>query len=95
MPPFSTTIQEEGVHINNVKLVSEGVLQEQDMLALLASGKYPSRNPQQNMADLRAQLAANEKACKSCTKWWPSLVWMWCRPICVMCKTMPKNLCAA
>ena len=61
MPPFSTTIQEEGVQINNVKLVSEGVLQEQDMLALLASGLYPSRNPQQNMADLRAQLAANEK----------------------------------
>ena len=61
MPPFSTTIQEEGVQINNVKLVSEGVLQEQDMLALLASGQYPSRNPQQNMADLRAQLAANEK----------------------------------
>ena len=61
MPPFSTSIQEEGVQINNVKLVSEGVLQEQDMLALLASGQYPSRNPQQNMADLRAQLAANEK----------------------------------
>ena len=61
MPPFSTTIQEEGVQINNVKLVSEGVLQEQDMLALLSSGQYPSRNPQQNMADLRAQLAANEK----------------------------------
>jgi 5-oxoprolinase (ATP-hydrolysing) len=61
MPPFSTTIQEEGVQINNFKLVSEGVLQEQGMLALLASGQYPSRNPQQNMADLRAQLAANEK----------------------------------
>ena len=61
MPPFSTTIQEEGVQINNVKLVSEGVLQEKAMLALLASGQYPSRNPQQNMADLRAQLAANEK----------------------------------
>ncbi len=61
MPPFSNTIQEEGVQINNFKLVSEGVLQEQGMLALLASGQYPSRNPQQNMADLRAQLAANEK----------------------------------
>jgi len=61
MPPFSTTIQEEGVQINNVKLVSEGVLQEQNMLALLTSGQFPSRNPQQNMADLRAQLAANEK----------------------------------
>jgi 5-oxoprolinase (ATP-hydrolysing) len=61
MPPFSTTIQEEGVQINNVKLVAEGVLQEQTMLDLLASGQYPSRNPSQNMADLRAQLAANEK----------------------------------
>jgi 5-oxoprolinase (ATP-hydrolysing) len=61
MPPFSTNIQEEGVQINNFKLVSEGVLQEQGMLDLLASGPYPSRNPTQNMADLRAQLAANEK----------------------------------
>ena len=61
MPPFSTTIQEEGVQINNVKLVAEGLLQEQTMLDLLSSGPYPSRNPQQNMADLRAQLAANEK----------------------------------
>jgi 5-oxoprolinase (ATP-hydrolysing) len=61
MPPFSTTIQEEGVQINNFKLVSEGVLQESAMLELLSSGAYPSRNPQQNMADLRAQLAANEK----------------------------------
>ena len=61
MPPFSTTIQEEGVQINNVKLVAEGLLQEQTMLDLLSSGLYPSRNPQQNMADLRAQLAANEK----------------------------------
>jgi 5-oxoprolinase (ATP-hydrolysing) len=68
MPPFSSTIQEEGVQINNVKLVSEGVLQEQNMLALLASGQFPSRNPQQNMADLRAQLAANEKGVQELRK---------------------------
>jgi 5-oxoprolinase (ATP-hydrolysing) len=68
MPPFSTTIQEEGVQINNVKLVAEGVLQEQTMLDLLASGQYPSRNPQQNMADLRAQLAANEKGVQELRK---------------------------
>ena len=61
MPPFSTRIEEEGVQINNVKLVDRGVLQEATMLALLASGEYPSRNPQQNMADLKAQIAANEK----------------------------------
>ena len=61
MPPFSTRIEEEGVQINNVKLVDRGVLQEAGMVALLQSGEYPSRNPQQNMADLRAQIAANEK----------------------------------
>ena len=68
MPPFSTTIQEEGVQINNVKLVAQGVLQEQTMLDLLSSGPYPSRNPQQNMADLRAQLAANEKGVQELRK---------------------------
>ena len=61
MPPFSTRIEEEGVQIDNVKLVDAGVLQETKILALLASGKYPSRNPQQNLADLKAQIAANEK----------------------------------
>jgi 5-oxoprolinase (ATP-hydrolysing) len=61
MPPFSTRIEEEGVQIDNVKLVEAGRLREAEMLALLASGKYPSRNPQQNLADLKAQIAANEK----------------------------------
>jgi 5-oxoprolinase (ATP-hydrolysing) len=61
MPPFSTRIEEEGVQIDNVKLVDRGLLREQEMLALLASGTYPSRNPQQNMADLKAQIAANQK----------------------------------
>jgi 5-oxoprolinase (ATP-hydrolysing) len=68
MPPFSTTIQEEGVQINNFKLVAEGVLQESAMLALLSGGAYPSRNPSQNMADLRAQLAANEKGVQELIK---------------------------
>ncbi len=68
MPPFSTTIQEEGVQINNIKLVAQGVLQEATMLNLLGSGQYPSRNPQQNMADLRAQLAANEKGVQELRK---------------------------
>lgn len=61
MPPFSTTIEEEGVEINNFKLVDRGTLREQEMLALLRSGKHPSRNPEQNMGDLKAQIAANEK----------------------------------
>ena len=61
MPPFSTRIEEEGVQINNVKLVEAGHLREAEMVALLQSGEYPSRNPAQNMADLKAQIAANEK----------------------------------
>ena len=68
MPPFSTRIEEEGVQINNVKLVAQGVLQEAAMLALLQSGQYPSRNPQQNMADLKAQIAANEKGVQELRK---------------------------
>ena len=61
MPPFSTRIEEEGVQIQNFKLVEAGRLREAEMLALLQSGAYPSRNPQQNLADLKAQIAANEK----------------------------------
>jgi len=61
MPPFSTSIDQEGVLIDNFKLVEAGRLREAELLALLASGPHPSRNPQQNLADLRAQIAANEK----------------------------------
>ncbi|MGV3494748.1 MAG: hydantoinase/oxoprolinase family protein, partial [Ramlibacter sp.] len=61
MPPFSTRIEEEGVEINNFKLVDRGVLREQEMVALLKGAKHPARNPEQNMGDLKAQIAANEK----------------------------------
>jgi 5-oxoprolinase (ATP-hydrolysing) len=61
MPPFSTRIEEEGVQISNFKLIDGGVFQESALIELLASGPYPSRNPQQNIADLKAQIAANEK----------------------------------
>jgi 5-oxoprolinase (ATP-hydrolysing) len=60
MPPFSTRVEEEGVQIDNVKLVERGRLREAEMLALLGSGRYPARDPQQNLADLEAQIAANE-----------------------------------
>jgi len=68
MPPFSTRIEEEGVQIINVKLVDRGVLREAEMIALLESGEYPSRNPPQNMADLKAQIAANEKGVQELRK---------------------------
>jgi 5-oxoprolinase (ATP-hydrolysing) len=68
MPPFSTRIEEEGVQIDNVKLVEGGRLREAEMIALLQSGEHPSRNPQQNMADLKAQIAANEKGVQELRK---------------------------
>ena len=68
MPPFSTRIEEEGVQINNFLLVERGVLREKEMIALLESGEYPSRNPYQNMADLKAQIAANEKGVQELRK---------------------------
>jgi 5-oxoprolinase (ATP-hydrolysing) len=61
MPPFSASIAEEGVLIDNLKLLEAGQLHEQQLLELLTRGPYPARNPAQNVADLRAQIAANEK----------------------------------
>ena len=58
-PPDSTHIEEEGVLIDNFKLVDRGKLREQATRELLASGKYPCRNINDNMADLEAQVAAN------------------------------------
>jgi 5-oxoprolinase (ATP-hydrolysing) len=68
MPPFSTRIEEEGVQLDNVKLVDRGVFREAEMLALLEGGPHPSRNPAQNLADLRAQIAANEKGVQELRK---------------------------
>jgi 5-oxoprolinase (ATP-hydrolysing) len=61
MPPFSKTIDEEGVLFDNFLLVRGGALREAELLSALASGPYPARNSQQTIADLRAQIAANEK----------------------------------
>jgi 5-oxoprolinase (ATP-hydrolysing) len=61
MPPFSTSIAEEGVLIDNFKLIEHGMLREGALRDLLSTGLHPSRNPDQNLADLRAQIAANEK----------------------------------
>ena len=61
MPPGSRTITEEGVLIDNFLLVDAGRFCEPETLALLRSGPYPSRNPDQNIADLKAQVAACAK----------------------------------
>ncbi|MBK3561650.1 hydantoinase B/oxoprolinase family protein [Streptomyces sp. MBT56] len=61
MPAFSRTIHEEGVLFDNWLLVRDGRLREEETRNLLASAPHPSRSPDTNLADLRAQIAANEK----------------------------------
>jgi len=68
MPPDSTTVEEEGILIDNVLLARNGRLLEGEMLELLAQGPYPARNPSQNLADLAAQIAANEKGAQELRK---------------------------
>ncbi len=67
-PPDSTHIDEEGVLIDNFLLVEQGRLREKETYDLLKSGKYPCRNPMQNMADLTAQIAANETGVRELRK---------------------------
>jgi 5-oxoprolinase (ATP-hydrolysing) len=59
-PPDSTRIDDEGVLIDNFLLVENGLLREKEIRELLGAGRYPCRNIDQNLADLSAQIAANE-----------------------------------
>jgi 5-oxoprolinase (ATP-hydrolysing) len=61
MSPNATTIEEEGVYIDNFKLVDRGRFCERELDALLTGARYPARNPVQNVNDIKAQIAANEK----------------------------------
>ena len=61
MSPRATNILEEGVYIDNFLLVDAGRFREAELYELLRSGPYPARNPLQNVNDLKAQIAANEK----------------------------------
>ncbi|HYZ25213.1 MAG TPA: hydantoinase B/oxoprolinase family protein, partial [Rhodopila sp.] len=60
-PPLSSTLEEEGVVIDDFLLVDGGHFRETELRALLAGAKYPARSPDVNVADIKAQVAANEK----------------------------------
>ncbi|WP_029003523.1 hydantoinase B/oxoprolinase family protein [Azorhizobium doebereinerae] len=68
MSPLATNIEEEGVYIDNFKLVDQGHFREAELVGLLTGAKYPARNPVQNVADLKAQIAANEKGVRELNK---------------------------
>jgi len=61
MSPLATTIEEEGVYIDNFKMVDQGRFLEEELKQLLLGARYPVRNVVQNVNDLKAQIAANEK----------------------------------
>ena len=61
MPPNSVSIDQEGVLIDHFKLIDQGDFREAELLEMLTAGAYPVRNPAQNLADLKAQVAANAK----------------------------------
>jgi 5-oxoprolinase (ATP-hydrolysing) len=68
MPPDSTEVDEEGVLLDNVQLVAEGRFLEPEMREVLTQGRYPVRNVEQNLADLRAQVAACTKGAEELAK---------------------------
>ncbi|MBZ9799489.1 hydantoinase B/oxoprolinase family protein [Mesorhizobium sp. ES1-4] len=61
MTPLATTVDEEGVLFDNFRIVDRGKFREKELHTLLTDHRYPARNPHQNIADLKAQIAANEK----------------------------------
>ncbi|RKE68300.1 5-oxoprolinase (ATP-hydrolysing) [Pseudorhodoplanes sinuspersici] len=68
MSPNATTIEEEGVYLDNFKLVDRGRFREKEISTALTGAKYPARNPTQNINDLKAQIAANEKGVQELAK---------------------------
>jgi 5-oxoprolinase (ATP-hydrolysing) len=68
MSPIATSIEQEGIYIDNFKLLDRGRFRERELDALLTGGKYSARNPTQNVNDLKAQIAANEKGTQELRK---------------------------
>jgi 5-oxoprolinase (ATP-hydrolysing) len=68
MSPNATHIEQEGVYMDNFKLVDRGTFREKELYAALTGAKYPARNPLQNVNDLKAQIAANEKGVQELRK---------------------------
>ena len=68
MPPHSSTVEEEGILFDNFLLVNQGNFQETAVRDLLLNPPYPARNPDQNIADFKAQIAANERGVQELRK---------------------------
>lgn len=67
-PPTSSTLEEEGVVIDDFLLVSQGHFREDAFRTVLGSARYPARAPDMNVADIKAQIAANERGVQELTR---------------------------
>ena len=95
MPPDSRTIDEEGVLIDNELLVDEGHFREAEMRALLTSGEWPARNPDRNISDLKAQLAACTRGAEVLVQTARDYGPKWSRPTWATSSPTPRNRCGA
>ena len=95
MTPLATTVDEEGVLIDNFRSSSAALSCEAELHKLLTDHPYPARNPAQNIADLKAQIAANEKGVAEIRKMVRISGSTWSRPICATCATTRRRACAA
>src|SRR5690242_18507851 len=68
MSPNATTIEQEGIYIDNFKVIDRGRFREKQLYALLTGARYPARNPLQNVNDIKAQIAANEMGLRELRK---------------------------
>jgi 5-oxoprolinase (ATP-hydrolysing) len=68
MSPNATSIEQEGILFDNFKLIDRGRFREKELYAVLTGGKYPARNPLQNVNDIKAQIAANEMGLRELRK---------------------------
>ena len=92
MSPRATRIEEEGVYIDPFKLVARGRFREEAVLDAADPAPYPARNPAQNIADLKAQVAANEKGAIELAQDGASITGSpRCAPIWATCRTMPPR----
>jgi 5-oxoprolinase (ATP-hydrolysing) len=95
MSPNAKTIEEEGVYIDNFKVVDRGHFRESELYALLNGAKYPARNALQNVNDLKAQIAANEKGVQELRKMTAQFTLPVVEAYMQQCRTTPPKACAA
>ena len=95
MSPNATTIHEEGVLFDNFKVIDRGRFREKELYAALNGAKYPARNPLQNVNDMKAQIAANEKGVQELRKMVTHFTLPVVKPTCSTCRTTRPRACAA